>query len=70
MVSTLNSLGDTYLVLPLSWGNFGINTGDAKSCVQEASKGSFNNGSSKSVFVSNGTVISSLLVRETSFRPS
>jgi hypothetical protein len=70
VISALDSLGDTHLILPLSGGDFGVDSGDAESCVQEASQGGLDDGSSEGVFVSDGAVVSSLLIWEPSFRPS
>jgi hypothetical protein len=70
VVSGFNTLGNTDLEFPLSWGDFSVQTGNVETRIEAASDVSFSNRSSEGVVVTDGAVISALGIGETTFRPS
>jgi len=70
VVTTFDTFGDTNLILPLSWGNFGVKTSELNSGIETSSKVSFSDGSSEYGEVTDTTVVSSLRVRESTSGPS
>lgn len=70
VITTFNSMSNTNLVLPLTSSNFSIKSCNLDSSFKTKSKVSFSQISSKSVLISNRTVILELWVRISSLRPS